>query len=440
MVTSGIGAATFSVAQVPVDISTVVTFYYSFYEYAPMGKSARQSFEATSAILLNGGLPFPWTTTTYSFAPFTIPNPPRMGNISAVSQAFSSTLDCAVLPSGSMSILVNTRDGKDSPSVSFIFTDRGCVVDNLDINPTEDPPLWTKSWTKSNCGPESDEFRHGLIVGTWDNSSGFYLSNFTLLSCTPTIWNSTTHVTATLNGSESAQIVDSSILQSEPVDLAFFRSYLGDIPLTEIYGPNAVMAGDIMSTLVYEHAAKQHGNNSLDSENLVDSFKVVYSAAFATFVGLEGYVPLESPITLPGTLSTSQNRLFVVIQPAAVLILVVSIALISTVVISWYVRRMRRLLVQNKELILGHSLLLKDNVGLETYIKELERLASSTTSLENVDLVRCAENSESLASWECWQDIDDRGQAGRVHIKYVPPNPSDGAVTAMLHSIHISTD
>lgn len=427
---SGLSAAILSVASVPVNSTIAITFNSYFDDWnLSTTTSTRPAFDIASANLINGGLPFSWTTQNYSILPFYPAAGSASGNLTGDTLAYSSSLDCSsfaaddLIKEGAVTLTGGTPDSaaNGSITVNFNFTDRGCSIDQWVLVYPSDaaPQMYGQTWAVTECPLDANPGRLGIITGVYVKSAPFLLANFTLLSCIPSFWNSTASVTVSSNGNGSSEVTGLSVSTAVRWWPEFWDFWLNNIPYYRLYDPAQLSSMDSLAYLAYNYAVKQNATYPFDTELISASFQIVYSAVFAAFASASVYSPSPQTNTSLGTLLRLQNRLFVVSTPAIAIIVIVGVALLTTIWVAVYVTRNREILAQAQslDLILGNAILVDGSDTISKYIEEIKsevghKLQNSAT-LENSDLVEYAKKTPALSEWECWLDKDGKLQLRR---------------------------
>jgi hypothetical protein len=420
VVSSSLGAATFSTATVIVNSTTTISFTSFFDELTPDRKSALPSFDAASATLVSGASSGPWTTSQYSFNPFSgVNTPSRPGSLMGNTLAYYSTLDCVVIAEGDPSLILSAGGSTDSFTVNYTFTDRGCPVTQVvNVTPFD---LFAKSWIEPHCNSSTvnarDHVRIGLIAGQHDATSATRLANTTLLSCIPTFWNATATVITAVNNATSrpGQQLDFSLSSSNATDFQpeFWQVWLENLPMYKSLDPGAEYNMDRLANIVYNLALVRDTSNPFNSTLLLLALPDVFNAVVATFVGKWAYKESTEQL-LPGTFSALELRLFVVPGTTAAVLAVLFLALLSTVWTWVYVARNRDVLEREVKLMLGHAMLFQGSTDIAAYIEAVKQYASNrVVSLETIDLVKYTEKEPRLNNCECWMDRTD----GKIRVE-----------------------
>lgn len=411
-----LASAIISIASVPATKSVQVTTNTFFDDWKDQS-STRPALEIASAVLLNSGSPYAWSTKMYSVVPF-VTNTETAGNLTAKTGTYSATLDCVPIDVDSLLSAGNITLGSYN-STDFNFVDRGCAVSPW-INITPDPPLYSETFYE-NCPYAAGQVRLVLMTGKYDDSSPFQLGNFSLISCIPQFWNSTSKVTV-LSGS-NGQILD--VVPDTPAQSwwpEFATSWLWNIPSYRIQDAKQTLDADNFGYIAYNLAKSSNGTN-----DFVQAMNATFSAVFAIFATLSTYSESTTSQTLPATLSQPGNRLFVVSLQATIVTIVMALSLVVTLWVVIFAHQHKNILKEHSDLILGHAILLEGNKGVSTFItktkedfgKQVDVANKAKTGkkgwkamtkadidlvVKDGDLVKYAEDAESLNGWNCGVD------------------------------------
>lgn len=415
-----LAAAVIAVGSVPVLKSVQVTTS-TFFDDWRNESSTRPAFEIASAVLLDNGNPHAWSTKMYSVVPFTT-NIATTGNIMAETGAYSATLDCVPIDVDSLLAVKNITQGSYGDT-DFTFGDRGCTAKPY-IEVTPNLPLYSEV-SYVQCPFAAGQARLVLMTGTYDPDSPFQLGNFSLISCIPQFWNSTSRVTV-ISGS-NGQIVDiipDSAVQSWWPEFASL--WMWRMPDYKIHDAVQSLDSDNFGLIAYNLATKMNGRS-----DFVQAMNVTFSAVFATFATLSTYSDLSTNLTLPATLSQPGNRLFVVSLQATIVTVVMALTFLVTLWLVIFAYQHKDILKEHSDLILGDAILLEGNEGVGSFIKKTRdafreqvetaheararkkgEKASSKEEIElamkNGDLVKYAGKNRSLNEWSCGVDGDGK--------------------------------
>ncbi len=254
------------------------------------------------------------------------------------------------------------------------------------------------------------DVRMVLLAGQYDAASPTGLANSTLLSCKPAFWNATATVVTVANATRPGQVLDVSLSPATSLEPYFWPVWLQDLSLYESIDPRATFQMTRLGNIVYNFALAQDANNPFNSTLLLSGFAAAFNAMASSFVGTWAYKEGEQPeIRLSGTFCAFETRLFVVPGTAISVLVVMFIALLSTIWVWVYVSRHRGVLEREVKLMLGNAMLVQDSPDVRTYIRAVERSAEKHgVVLKESDLVEYAKKDPSLNNWECWIDEADK--------------------------------
>jgi hypothetical protein len=455
--TGPLAAAIISIANVPSSKDIQVTFN-TFFDDWKNGSSSQSAFESASAILLNGASPYRWTTNESSVVPF-FASSDLSGNLTADTRSYSASLDCQLINIDSLlgagNITLEASSGGNT--TTFDFTDRGCSAQAWVL---VDPNTPLHSLTRfTTCPLEADRARLLFIAGLYDPTSIYLLGNLSLISCIPYFWNSTSRVSVLFdveNPKQSGQIINimTNISSIERFWPEFWQMWMYELPEYKVYDSTFLSDSDDFGNIAYKYAMQSNG-----MIDFLESVNATFSVLFAAFATVSIYSPLTKNTTSTGSLAWHANRLFVVFFPATVVTIVMGASFVVTICIVIYANQHRDILKEHLDLILGHAILLQQNHGISSFIqrvkdsaeqqeeKHLEyendrknrrqhkgkdgkrkaNAADSDPARKRVnetvrdqsiraaagvaangrDLVKYAERTPSLNSWNCW--VDEEG-------------------------------
>jgi hypothetical protein len=457
VMTGPLAAAIISIANVPSSGDVEVTIN-TFFDDKRNESSSQSAFESASAILLNGASPYPWTTNESSVVPF-FASSNLSGNLTADTRSYSASLDCQLINIDSLlgagNITLEASSGGNT--TTFDFTDRGC---SAQVWVLVDPSTPLHSVTRfTTCPLEVDRARLLFIAGLYDPTSIYLLGNLSLISCIPYFWNSTSRVSVLFdadNPEQSGQIINimTNISSIERFWPDFWQTWMSDLPEYKVADATVLSDSDNFGSIAYNYAKRSNG-----IIDYLESVNATFSVLFAAFVTLSTYSPLNKDTTSVGSLARHANRLFVVFFPATVVTVVMGASFVVTIFIVIYANQHRDILKEHLDLILGHAILLQQNHGISSFIQRVKDSAEQqeeknmdyennrknrrqrkgkdgkrkanaadsdlarTRENETVrdqfiraaagaatsgrDLVKYAERTPSLNSWNCW--VDEKG-------------------------------
>jgi hypothetical protein len=428
VLTGPLAAAIISIGNVPSTIPMEVS-YSTFFDDVRNESSSRSSLDSASAILINGGSPYPWTTNTTSVVPF-FASSGSTGNLTATTRTYSASLDCTSINIDSLINAGNVTLYDDGLTYTeFHFADRGCSI-NTSILATPHPPLLSYTGF-SQCPLEADQGRLLLMTGNYDPESAYRLSNFSLISCIPFFWKATSQVSVVSGDNNLGQAgrITEIITNSSTIERfwpQFWNFWMYEIPQYKVIDPAQSIDSDDFGKLVYNYAMQS--NSKAD---FVQAMNTSFSTLFAIFATTSTYSPMAQITTSTGTLSRPVNRLFVVLVPATVVTIVMAISLIVSIWIAIYSHINRPILQEHLKSILGHAILLEGNEGVQNFIKvaqegaEMQATKCATKKprqeterevVDECDLVKYVKETPSLREWNCWVEDD-----GKLWLKQPDP-------------------
>lgn len=354
----------------------------------------------------------------YSVVPFTA-EADTTGNLTAKTGTFSATLDCVHIDVDSLLIARNiTRDWLNT--TDFTFVDRGCTA-NPWIGVSPDPPLYSEIFYV-DCPYAAGQVRLVLMTGKYDPGSSYRLSEFSLISCIPQFWESTSRVSI-LSGS-NGQILDiiPDLSSVQPWWPEFASHWMWQMPNYKVQDPSQSIGADNFGFIVYNLAKKSN-----ETSDFAQAMNVTFSSIFATFATISTYSYLSTISTFPATLSRPGNRLFVVSLQAAIVTIVIALSFVVTLWVVVFAYQHRHVLRKHWDLMLGDAILLEGNEGVGGFVKRVREdfkkqvevangaragkkawkpLSEEDIDLavKNGDLVKYSQNTRSLNEWNCWVD------------------------------------
>ena len=442
---AGLSAAVFSVANVPVVASAEYTTSVFFNDVKGGDRTVYSTKPAldmvASNLLFNGSL-FAWTTKTHSFLPFhlTFEDRGRSGpiNISATTEAYSATLDCALYQDDHFlrQGLLTMETVSAGTSLRYSLVDRGCNVTSKYL--LRKNVSVSKSWAMANCPTAAGKVRYGLLKGDYDSTSPFLLANFTFLSCIPKFWKENRLVTVRSGLQPPGEVVED--VEATPgngtgsrteITPYFGNSWVTNLPQYSIVESVHLFDGDSLGYIVYGLmrllSTDQH-NGTLDAQ----SFQTAFRAVYASFVSSASvYQPAEPAVHHQGSTSVQQNRLFVVKGPTIAVLTIVMIASAVSMVLTFWLQEHRSDLEKHLDRIFGHALLFHGSTDISAFIDDVKRSASLDSQSANsstasgkaqsnssppapgarprpsqgnngLDLVEYADRTKALNERKCW--------------------------------------
>lgn len=272
----GFSAAIFAVVQGSSESNIQVTtrkFFDAYYQYAEM-PDMQSTFDVVSATLINGVLPYPWTTSNQSFLPFESPFGSSTRNITASTQSYWTASNCTSIDTQGYTLILESSGNNDTDptTANFKFNDRNCSIAKY-MTISSARRRYVQTWTEVNCPDDSSaggpSWRMGIIAGDWDPSSPKLLSNLSIISCIPTIWTSSELVTVGIDHQIYGNVIGSSKVSQTQIWPYFAPTFLETIPQYIIFepigNPNTTLQLDGLARLIYKYAGIQNTTNAFSS-------------------------------------------------------------------------------------------------------------------------------------------------------------------------------
>ncbi|KAM0417010.1 hypothetical protein ACHAPT_012976 [Fusarium lateritium] len=427
---SGLSAAIFAVAQVPreTDVGLYSDKFFDQwlgwdYNKGENFSSATPALEMVSATVVRGGQNYSWTTDTHSFLPYFPASKTGPGNYTFDTEAYWATAECSVATEEDLAragaVQFDIYDDKyNSAQVRIAYNSQGCIIKKkLDIYNTT--LKYGKSWSVIDCPLAAGRMRLGMFTGVYNATGRFHLSNFTVVTCKPTIYRSNVTLEVSIPGDPAAaQVLNFTEKSKEQFWPGFARTWIREIPQYSIFDPTFYLDMDSFSRLVIGHGLKEPTLETLPNKTqLASSFKTVFQALFSNYVTLQAYYPAPK-VETRGKLSRLQFRLFVVTSPAFAVVGILATVFCVTLILAVHLHENRASLEKYLDLMLGNALLFRRGAGLEPFLQELEDRALHTQKPpETIDLVKFAEKEKDLAKWSVWMD-------GTTEALYAEPPPT----------------
>jgi len=442
---TGLSAAVFSVANVPVAANAEFTTSFFFDDVKGGDRtvySTKPALDMVASNLLYNGSLLAWTTRNHSFLPFNLTSEDRAKNgpinITATTEAYSATLDCALFQADDFLSqgLLTMETVSTGTLLRYSLVDRGCnVTDKYLLRKNVSV---SKSWAMATCPTAAGQVRYGLVKGDYDSTSPFLLTNVTFLSCIPTFWKENRLVTVRSGLQSPGEVADdveaalgNGTGSRTKIVPNFGNSWVTNLPQYIIVEPVHLFDGDSLGYIVYGLrrllSTDQH-NGTLDTQ----SFQTAFRAVYASFVSTSVYKPAEAAVRHQGSTSIQQNMLFVVKGPAIAVITIVAITLVVTFVLTFWLWKRSSVLKKHLDRIFGHALLLHGSTDISAFIDDVKRSASLDSQLANssaasgkangnsnppappgarpmpsqgnkgIDLVEYADRTKALNERKCW--------------------------------------
>ncbi|RSL43788.1 hypothetical protein CEP54_014939 [Fusarium duplospermum] len=439
---SGLSAAIFAIAQVPLATETSLYSDKFFDEWLGWDNGKGTSFsssipalEMVSATVVRGAQNYSWTTDTHSFLPYFPTEKNATGNYTFDTEAYWATVECNTQTEEDLVradiIKLKVDDEEDeynSAQVQLRFNSDGCRIFKW-FNLFNTTLKYAKSWSVVDCGLEAGRMRLGLFTGTYNASERFLLTNLTLITCKPKLYRSNATLEVSLSHNPStAKVLNFTQHGQEQFWPGFAKGWIQEIYMYSVFDPKFVREMDSFGRLVIGHASNDPSLETIaDKEKLLSSFKIVFQAFFANYVSLQAYYPAKNA-TITGTVSRLQFRLFVVKSPAFAVVGIFATVFCVTLILLVHLHENRASIEKFLDLMLGNALMFRRSQGVEPFLQTLENRATLQTQQypETVSLVKFAEKQKDMEKWPTWMD----GTTGDVYVEAPstpvprPPAPS----------------
>ncbi|KAL5314180.1 hypothetical protein ACEPPN_018605 [Leptodophora sp. 'Broadleaf-Isolate-01'] len=339
----------------------------------------RLIMDFASAFRIYDGHAPPWTNGEYAFPKLSTPDipEPTPGNLTVNVTAHSAYIDCRIIPENEYTVTRIDHIGGDIPAFTLQISssDRGCTVtNNLNIQHKSLPNLQPNStymttWSTS-CTLDT-EYSRLSILSVLYNQGANTLSNFSLISCIPSYWQTPGNLsiaTPTLNSNSAPSINafssnESDAVQFRPQILSlFFESSLHTIGS---FNPTSDVEANDFGRHILSLAEKYNGSSPMSPEALSSAAEVLFSSIYSVLLSTTVMQPRPQPETGIGIYSRQQTRV-VVVSPVAYIITVILAGVVIAIVTMFWYGTQPSILREEPVGILSHAAVLVGSDLLET--------------------------------------------------------------------------
>ncbi|PVH78370.1 hypothetical protein DL98DRAFT_656240 [Cadophora sp. DSE1049] len=307
---------------------------------------------ASAFRIYNGHAP-PWTDGEYAFPKIVAAKLPPLGsgNLTANVTAHSAYIDCRIIPEKEYTVTRVDHIGGSIPPFTLQISsdDCGCVVtNNFNIRHKSLPNLqpnatYMTTW-RTSCTLETEYSRLSIMTVLY-NQAVDILTNFSIISCVPSYWQtpgSLTMATPSLS-SGSAPTIHSFVKNESdakafrpPVVSLFFESSLHTIGS---FNPTSDVEANDFGRHILSLAGKYNESSPIAPETLSSAVQVLFSSVYSVLLSTTVMQPVSAPVE-ENTIHTRQRNRLVVVSPVAYIIsIILSGVALAIVTMFWYGRQ-----------------------------------------------------------------------------------------------------
>jgi Protein of unknown function (DUF3433) len=317
-------------------------------DYAPI-------LATVTAVRTQGGQWPNGTDGTYAFPNFTTQADVYTQNVSQWAlnvTGYTASLACVTVSAYDIST-VPAQDGV--ATIAITATDRGCNI-SLKGGIGPGPSVFLKTNSIIDCSAESGLSRISFFAGTYAATAPYLLNDMNVVSCRP----SYSQISGTLTAPPSLQPLSfNPTNQSYDARPANWRGFEQDmLSLSNIGNPDSHDFTSGFGELLLEYARTQDASSSLAPDLLASSASTVFSSIFAVFAESFLFAPVSNDMTVSGLSIISETRLTVVAWSTLTSIGILSVLIILTVILFFYLWRFEAVLPEEPHGILGYASLL----------------------------------------------------------------------------------
>jgi Protein of unknown function (DUF3433) len=297
-----------------------LTFSHSFDDNINGTPDLIGPFSLASAINTYGSTPPPWMDSLYAYPPFSGSLIPSNGSIKVNTTAYSALLDCQIMGPDDYTSIISGN------STFLNINDRGCTSRQEAI-PGQPSQILCTVYHEPGCTQDAQYSRIGLLAGAFTPA----LINFTVVSCIPTYWTSDGIIDVSLR-LNAEPLVSSYQNTTEwiPSRPFYSTSFEDNLAQYNVIDPILHLQANQFGSITYQYANTKNPNKPLDSATLMRGMEDLFASIHAAYALTDLFIPAQSKL-IPGTLSQSISRVFVVPITAIILIILMVLIMISNV-------------------------------------------------------------------------------------------------------------
>jgi hypothetical protein len=381
-------------------------------------------FDAVSATEIYQGNPIPWTDGNHAYQSFSVVGSSTTTSTSGVTSnmtanvtAYRAHMDCKVLTNVKLELLRNLRTGAE---VSMTASDRECDIRHK-FTSQATPPVIFETVLQANCSAAAYYSRLFFVAGTYSKKAPNFLSNVHVISCI-TGYSATNGSLTVSSGLTQAPLIvsftNTTPLEYRNPDLSSqWRLMEGFMLGPQSFNTGAKWSTTEFGSLILYHASVPDSNTNviLNIDKILSSIVAIFTAVYRNMVATNALKPVYPPQRVTGTVSTVQNRLFVVQFVAYSFLTILTCSLACCVWLRMTVRRHPSMLSEEPGCILSDFGILHGNNG------GLDRMGQDVCQAPeyNGEFVRLARERWTLEKAVC--DVEEVGGARRIRVRCLSP-------------------
>lgn len=306
-----------------------------------------------------------WSNGNETYLNFSLPDTHFAANsrpeLAAPTSAYYSTLDCSLvsdLAQHTQWILDNNGDNTKG-RVFFNSSDSSCDwTINTAFGP--DSPTHFETFSTTRC-PDSTG-RLIVVAGTIESSID---NNLSVVACKPTYWTSAGTLsldltTNTLHPIVSWNVLAGSVIGDRPQWWNIFEDQLQQLTSVDLSGNSISVTTTPMGKVIYDEA-ETLSDTPWDPAILFPATQKVWAGIYSTLIETTMIKPTGHDNTIQGHLTTSNDRLFVVVPIAGVVLGLLGVIFLAVLLVAFYTKTHMSVLREEPIGLLGASALLANS-------------------------------------------------------------------------------
>ena len=363
VVLAALAAHLFFAATIPMKSDVELRHSFGFNDSAFNHESVTPIMGIVSSTLIYGGKPLPWTTLSKSFLPFNLSHAIQQGsgamNVSALTTAYSTSLDCRILGQSEFELLKLGGDWY------YSINDRGCPLSDQEYLPnlnSESSLYFVQTYSKTDCGSAVQNSRVWAIAALRTSNDDNELTNKTAVSCIPSYHKIDGLLNVTIGSSGFDYPDINSFIPHNLEPLASYLDFTYNFERQMQQGlyvdsTNALTANEY-GQLIYNYAKTSNPTSFLAGDDLRAAFEKTYAAAYAVMAS-QYLVDSSPPQLKKGSLYVNETRIIVVLPVAYTIIGILVATLIMLGWVHVYTKRHSSILYEEPRALLGAASVLK---------------------------------------------------------------------------------
>ncbi|KAK5936704.1 hypothetical protein PMZ80_011075 [Knufia obscura] len=334
-----------------------------------------------------------WVDGHHTFLSFDFP-PAREGNISqasvtATTSAYFARLECQVLDDLDGHLYLQPDPNNPSHSGRFYLngTDNGCFW-RTNFQVSQGFTTYLRTESNTTCGDYGGSSFSGRFIVAGGAIQSMTSYNLTVLSCVPTYWVVSGDLTMDLRAAARNPIMrwdedTDNVVELRPQWWDSFEQQIQQVDSTDTTTNFNAVSATAIGRLILDYARR----TSLDPfapDTMIKSSQEVFASVYATLLDQYMVRRVSEPVQIPGKLTTTTDRLFVVYPIAGVILAFLVMVSAILALILWHTHAYSSVLFEEPVGLLGHAGLLVDSV--------VYRMAGGVRTLDNF----CGQTSDDV--------------------------------------------